>query len=248
MSERTGGGAAPKAMIGCGGLLLVLSLAVTLFSAFHVLIDPRGNISDEEAMPSMLGGILCLLVSVTLAGVGAVLAVRKKDGGASAGGAGSAPGAPGGGAKPKKEPFPTHLLAGCLSLFALASMCLTFGSALYFYGEADSYESRARSARSRRSYGGYGGYYGLSPYYYEDKADEMEQMGMGSACCGAFMFLLFLGGAVGGVVLMRRNRAEATEGEGGGPGSAPGSGPGSAPGGGPQGFGSPPQGPGPPPS
>lgn len=66
-----------KAVLGCGCSLLFVAMCVTLFSAFHVFIDPRGAISRREAMPFFLIGIVVLLLSFAITGVGAFLASRK---------------------------------------------------------------------------------------------------------------------------------------------------------------------------
>lgn len=72
MNQKTGG------MIGagCGGLLLLSSMASALFFAFHVFVDPRGAISDDEAMPGMLAGCCCSMSSLLILGLGVFFAVR----------------------------------------------------------------------------------------------------------------------------------------------------------------------------
>ena len=48
MSESTGW--AGKGLLGCGALLLLLCTARCLIWGFHVYIDPRGAISDDELL------------------------------------------------------------------------------------------------------------------------------------------------------------------------------------------------------
>ena len=65
-------------LIGCGGLLLLSSIMTFLFCAFHVFIDPGGAISDDEALPAMLGGGCCGMSSLLIVGVGIFLFVRSR--------------------------------------------------------------------------------------------------------------------------------------------------------------------------
>lgn len=74
MNQKTGG----MITAGCGGLLVLLSMLVATFFAFHVFIDPRGGISDDEALPGMLGGCCCSMSSLLILGLGVFLAVRAK--------------------------------------------------------------------------------------------------------------------------------------------------------------------------
>lgn len=53
-------------------------MAVGLFGAFHVFLDPRGKISADEAMPALIGGGCCSFTSLAIVVVGAVLALRAK--------------------------------------------------------------------------------------------------------------------------------------------------------------------------
>lgn len=72
MNQKTGGMVAA----GCGGLLLLSSLLTATFFAFHVFVDPRGAISDDEALPGMLGGCCCSMTSLLILGLGVFFAVR----------------------------------------------------------------------------------------------------------------------------------------------------------------------------
>lgn len=63
---------------GCGGLLTLITAAVGLFGAFHVILDPRGKISGDEALPAMIGGGCCSFMSLAIAVVGIVLVVRSR--------------------------------------------------------------------------------------------------------------------------------------------------------------------------
>ncbi len=63
---------------GCGCLLALVCVLVGLFGAFHVVLDPRGAISDEEAMPALIGGVCCTLPSLVIFGAGVFLAMRAR--------------------------------------------------------------------------------------------------------------------------------------------------------------------------
>ncbi len=77
--EAKGGNPMPGYLAaGCGGLLLLLSMAVAAFGAFHVFLDPRGKISADEAAPALGGGCCCMLGSVVIVALGVFLAVRAK--------------------------------------------------------------------------------------------------------------------------------------------------------------------------
>ena len=65
-------------LLGCGGILLIFSMMSALFGAFHVIIDPGGAVSDDEALPAMLGGGCCSFVSLLLVGVGIFLFIRSR--------------------------------------------------------------------------------------------------------------------------------------------------------------------------
>lgn len=58
---------------GCGCFASFLALAVTLFCAFHVFLDPRGKISRSEAMPGFIGGLVCMLPMLVVAAIGIYL-------------------------------------------------------------------------------------------------------------------------------------------------------------------------------
>ena len=66
-------------LAGCGGILGLAALALGCFGAFHVLLDPRGKVSAEEALPALAGGIFCLAPpALLLVGGGIFLAVRAR--------------------------------------------------------------------------------------------------------------------------------------------------------------------------
>ena len=65
-------------LLGCGGILLVFSMMSALFGAFHVIIDPGGKISGDEALPAMLGGGCCSFVSLLLVGAGVFLFMKSR--------------------------------------------------------------------------------------------------------------------------------------------------------------------------
>ena len=67
-------------LVGCGGILLIFSMMSVFFGAFHVIIDPGGKISGDEALPAMLGGSCCSFVSLLLLGVGFVLFMKSRQG------------------------------------------------------------------------------------------------------------------------------------------------------------------------
>lgn len=218
MSESKGW--AGKGMLGCGALLLLACTASCLFWGFHVFLDPRGAISDDEAMPGMLGSMFCTMVSVALAVVGAFLTFRKSSA-PTAGPQGSGPdstpfrnpsapetGAPGSGA-PVKKPFPTHLVVGCGSLIVLVFSCMAFGGAGYFYDRAESAERFEQWAYDDQAR--YGTSYGLGPAYWQRQAEERQQFMMGSLCCGGFFLLMFFGLVGAAVMMFRRNSAKAAE-------------------------------------
>ena len=65
-------------LIGCGGFLVLLSILTFLFGAFHVFLDPGGAISDDEAIPAMVGGGCCGMSSFVIVIVGVFLLVRSQ--------------------------------------------------------------------------------------------------------------------------------------------------------------------------
>jgi hypothetical protein len=189
---------AGKGLLGCGGLLLLLSGLAVLFFGFHVFLDPRGNISDDEALPGLIGGVLCGFVNVALIVAGVVM-MRSR---ASTEGAVPSVGgtAPSGG-------IPYHYATGCGSLIFLCLTCLPLGLAYDFYDSMEYAHSRAIEVGFEESYGRET--YGLDSYYYERREQEHQQnMGL-SCCCASFVFLLGLGG-IGGTVVLARRRAAAT--------------------------------------
>jgi len=68
--------AGPFVALGCGGLLLCCAFLVSAFGAYHVLLDPGGHVSQGEAMPALIGGVLCTLVDFVIVGVSIALLVR----------------------------------------------------------------------------------------------------------------------------------------------------------------------------
>ncbi len=65
-------------LAGCGGFLGLAALALGCFGAFHVLLDPRGKISADEALPALAGGFCLALPALLLVGGGIFLAVRAR--------------------------------------------------------------------------------------------------------------------------------------------------------------------------
>jgi hypothetical protein len=66
------------AATGCGCLLSLVTAATALFGAFHVVLDPGGAISADEAMPALLGGACCTFPSLAVIGAGVFLVMRAK--------------------------------------------------------------------------------------------------------------------------------------------------------------------------
>lgn len=197
-----GAGAGPKVAVGCGSILLFLAFCVAAFGAFHVFVDPHGHISADEAMPALIGGVLCMFVNFVIVAIGGALWAR----GGSAGAAGqpqqppfgSAPGAPGVSAAP--QAFPWHFVTGCGSLFFLVTLCLSLSGALYAYSEMERWESMRASDIAA----------GEDPLILmidDHGVRENEQQTGAGACCCAFSFVLALASGVGTVVLVRRRRA-----------------------------------------
>lgn len=189
---------AGKGMIGCGALLLGLCGLAVLFFGFHVFIDPRGGISDDEAMPGFLGGILCGFVNVFVVAVGIFLATRKTEA-AAASSSGGAPGAP-------AKPFPFHFVSGCGALVLLTLTCLPLGGAAMFWTDADRYD---RYAEEDRREGRDDPYFGAS--HYERRADEYRNYAAGGCCCASFLLLVGLG-AIGGTIRLAQKHRAATSG------------------------------------
>jgi hypothetical protein len=194
---------AGKGMIGCGALLLGLCGLAVLFFGFHVFIDPRGGISDDEAMPGFLGGILCGFVNFLVVAVGIFLATRKTEG-ATGGGAPGMPGmasAPGVPSQPAK-PFPMHFVSGCGALLLLTLSCVPLGVGAMFWTDADRYD---RYAEEDRRAGRDDPYFGAS--HYERRAEEYRNYTAGGCCCASFLLLLGLGAIGGTVRLAQKHRA-----------------------------------------
>lgn len=192
------GGAGPKVAVGCGTLLLILAFAVAAFGAFHVFVDPHGAISADEAMPALLGGVLCMFVDFLIVAVGGALWMRGgSSGGAPQMGQGTGmPGAPG----TQQQGFPWHFVSGCGTLFFLMTLCLSLSGAGYAYSEMERWE-RMRSSDIAM---------GEDPLLImiDDGAiRDNEQQAGGGACCCALSFVLALGCAGGTFALVRRRRA-----------------------------------------
>lgn len=80
-----GGSKVGIALLGCGGILVLLSLLSSAFWGFHTFIDPRGAISGDEAAPGFLGSCCCFFVSMAIAvGGGVAMASAKKKAAAAA--------------------------------------------------------------------------------------------------------------------------------------------------------------------
>jgi hypothetical protein len=188
MNPKTGG----QIALGCGLLLVLGSCLASAFFGFHVFLDPRGAISDDEAAPGMVGGVLCFLFSAVVAGVGAFLAFRQ---GAAAGDGSPAPGAPGGGA----GQAPAAAL-GCAGLFTLLLSCVATGGIPYFNSEMERWE-RMRSEDISS---------GADPLIImiDDGAIREREQNMyasagSAACCGVTTLALF---AVAGVLFARARK------------------------------------------
>jgi len=65
-------------MIGCGAVLVLISILAFFFGAFHVFLDPRGAISADEALPAMIGGGCCGMSSLVIVVVSVFLLVRSR--------------------------------------------------------------------------------------------------------------------------------------------------------------------------
>jgi hypothetical protein len=79
---------------GCGCMLVLLSMAVTAFGAFHVFLDQGGKISGDEALPALGGGVCCGVSSLLIVGLGVFLVLQAKKAAAAVAAAETAGGAP----------------------------------------------------------------------------------------------------------------------------------------------------------
>lgn len=189
MAQSGSGKTAGKVMLGCGGLLLLVALGVTLFCAFHVFLDPRGAISRSEAMPGLLAGSFFDFIALVVLIVGGVLAAKK----------GSVAAAPGGDTLPSgtagaasAKPFPAHFLVGCGTLMVVLMSCGSCGGSLHFFNRADRYDRWAEEdARSGRSYSF------LGPAYYRRKATTYRTYGGVMIGAGVFLLLVAAGAGFG---------------------------------------------------
>jgi hypothetical protein len=185
-------------------------IGVTLFSAYHVLIDPRGAISDDEALPFMISGGVCSFFSILIVVLGIFLA-RKPP--AMAGGQPGAQGqggmmpagGPRGMAPPK--PFPTHFLSGCASVFILLFTLGGIGWAIYEFDEASQSDRFANEDEIRERSGDRN--YGLGSSFWRRRADEHRTNAYIGLGCGGFAFLVFALGIIGSVVLAKKNKQKA---------------------------------------
>lgn len=81
-----GGSKLGVALVGCGGILVVLSLANAAFWGYHTFIDGRGAISSDEAAPGFGGSCCCFFISmlITVGGVVSMVMAKKKAAAAAA--------------------------------------------------------------------------------------------------------------------------------------------------------------------
>jgi hypothetical protein len=210
--------------IGCGGLMLLIALGVTLFCAYHVLIDPHGAISDDEALPGLIGGLACFFFDFVPIIVGIFLARKKA---AAAAGPGvvatpAGPGAPPMGAAPVgtpgvtaspavKKPFPTQWISGCLSASLLIFVLAGAGVAIYFFMESGRHERLAVYDQERideqRARGEIpDGFY--DPNLWRSRASEDRTYAYSGLGCSGFSILLMIGGIIASVSLAKKNRAK----------------------------------------
>ena len=115
-------------------------------------------------------------------------------------------------ASAKKPIAPIGL--GCVSLAGLLFMCTSFGSAFFWFDEADSYERIAEMEARDEAMGRGSGFLGSA--YWRSKAEDYESYAMGSLCCGVFSLLMLFGGAIGAIVTFRKYKA-ASQDDGGAP-------------------------------
>ncbi len=194
-----GNNTGPKVAIGCGGILLFFAFCAAAFGAFHVFVDPHGHISADEAMPALIGGVLCMLVDFLIIVAGIALLMRGGSGAAqgavASGGGGGAVQGPG--APAAQGGAPWHFATGCGALFFLVTSCLSLSGAVYSYSEVERWESMRSSDIAA----------GEDPLILmiDDHAVEenTEYTGAGACCCG-LSFLLLLACAGGTAVLVRR--------------------------------------------
>lgn len=179
MNPKTGG----QVALGCGLLLVLSSCLASGFFGFHVFLDPHGAISDDEAAPGLIGGALCFLVSVVIAGGGAFLAFRQQP----AAGAPGVPGVPGapGAAGPNQIPA---IGLGCLGLVALLCTCIATGAIPYFNSERERWIRMRDEDRAS----------GYDPLLVEidesairHREEEMTYSAASAACCGLTTLALF---------------------------------------------------------
>jgi hypothetical protein len=207
---------AGKVALGCGGLLFLISVGVTLFCAFHVFIDPRGAISRSEAMPGFLAGGFFSFIFLVVMVIGAVLSKKPAaapmaagpggaigDAGAAASVAASA--AQGAGGAAPAKPFPTHLLVGCGTVAIALMSCSSCSSGAYFFDKASTYD---RLSSYGSSYSSYGSGSSFMDYYYQAKAKRYRTYGGVSIGLGLLLLLGTIGLGVGTAMAAKKHKAK----------------------------------------
>ncbi len=182
MNPKTGG----QIALGCGLLLVLGSCLASGFFGFHVFLDPRGAISDDEAAPGLGAGVLCFLVSAGIVALGAFVAFRQQ---ATDVGAGPGPGSSG--ATPGMSAQAPALGLGCVGLLTLLLSCVATGAVPYFNSEVERWERMLSEDRAT----------GAAPIIImidegaiEERRQSMYGSAASAACCGLTSVLL-LGGA-----------------------------------------------------
>lgn len=188
MDRRTGG----FVSLGCGGLLALVALSLTLFFGFHAFVDGGGAISDDEGAMGLVAGLCLLVPSLGLLAGGGFMAFRSPDGAGT-----TAPAAAG----PSQVPA---IGAGCFSLFMLVTTCLATGGIPYFSSEVSRWQAmRDEDVRI-----------GADPLIVmiDDGAIRENEQAMygsvGCMVCSGAIFLLGLGGTI--ALVMRSRRGAAT--------------------------------------
>ena len=94
-----------------------------------------------------------------------------------------------------KKPFPFQYLVGCFALGVMLLSCVGFGTAVYFYNQADHHESEAIWS---------GPDDGFMRDIYREEAEEEKQYSLGSGCCGGSLCFISIAGLGGAIVMARR--------------------------------------------
>lgn len=194
MNPKTGG----QIALGCGLLLVLGSCLASGFFGFHVFLDPRGAISDDEAAPGLGAGVLCFLVSVGIAALGAFAAFRQQASGPDASGGGG-PGSAG--ATPGMSAQAPSLGLGCVGLLTLLLSCVATGAVPYFNSEVERWE---RMLSEDRATGAAPVILMIDEGAIEERRRSMYGSAASAACCGLTSVLL-LGGAA--ALYMRSKKA-----------------------------------------